>query len=103
MTASTDITAELAELRRDVQYLKDRTDILDCINRHARGCDRHDIDLIRPFVHPTADDRHARRALVARAPIKRRHHPERSPGSLGSTLGRLDRRCPLRPEPHAAG
>jgi len=37
MTDDTD----LGQLRRDVQYLLDRTAILDCIARHARGCDRH--------------------------------------------------------------
>lgn len=38
--------ADLRLLRRDVQYLLDRTAILDCIARHARGCDRHDADLV---------------------------------------------------------
>ena len=33
---------ELEQLRRDVRYLKDRSEILDCIARHARGNDRHD-------------------------------------------------------------
>ena len=37
---------ELAELRRDVQHLKDRTAILDCIAAHARGCDRHDVEVL---------------------------------------------------------
>ena len=38
--------AELAELRARVAHLEDRAAIIDCIARHARGCDRHDIDLI---------------------------------------------------------
>ena len=38
--------SELDALRRDVRYLKDRTAILDCVARHARGCDRHDRDLV---------------------------------------------------------
>lgn len=37
---------ELADLRRDVQHLQDRAAILDCIAAHARGCDRHDVDLL---------------------------------------------------------
>ena len=37
---------ELAELRRDVQHLKDRAAILDCVAAHARGCDRHDVELL---------------------------------------------------------
>lgn len=58
MTAPTDISAEIAALRRDVQYLKDRTEILDCIHRHARGCDRHDIDLISSTYHQDGADEH---------------------------------------------
>ena len=37
---------DLERLRRDVENLKDRADILDCVARHARGCDRHDADLV---------------------------------------------------------
>jgi hypothetical protein len=58
MATQTDFEA----LRRDVQYLKDRTAILDCIARHSRGCDRHDLDLIAARDHPTAY-RRSRRAL----------------------------------------
>ena len=47
MTADTDLSL----LRRDVQYLLDRTAILDCVARHARGCDRHDVDLISSAYH----------------------------------------------------
>jgi ketosteroid isomerase-like protein len=49
---------DLDELRRDVQYLKDRTDILDCIARHARGCDRHDVELLTSTYHDDATDEH---------------------------------------------
>jgi hypothetical protein len=49
---------ELAQLRRDVRYLKDRAEILDCIARHARGCDRHDADLITSAYWPDATDEH---------------------------------------------
>ncbi|WP_425826602.1 nuclear transport factor 2 family protein [Streptomyces fractus] len=52
------VATELAELRRDVRYLKDRTAILDVITRHARGCDRHDVDLITAAYHPDGLDEH---------------------------------------------
>jgi hypothetical protein len=37
---------ELDQLRRDVRYLADRAAILDCVAAHARGCDRHDVELL---------------------------------------------------------
>ena len=37
---------ELEQLRSDVQYLKDRAAVLDCVAQHARGCDRHDTELL---------------------------------------------------------
>lgn len=45
-------------LRQEVRYLMDRTQILDCISRHARGCDRHDIDLITSAYHSDGVDEH---------------------------------------------
>jgi hypothetical protein len=53
-----EVLRDLAALRRDVQYLKDRAEILDCIARHARGCDRHDEDLITSAYFPDAADEH---------------------------------------------
>lgn len=50
--------AELEALRRDVQYLLDRSAILDCVTRHARGCDRHDVDLIAAAYHEDGVDEH---------------------------------------------
>ena len=50
--------ADFDELRQDVQYLKDRTEILDCIARHARGCDRHDEAVIGSTYHDDAVDQH---------------------------------------------
>jgi ketosteroid isomerase-like protein len=38
--------SDLDQLQRDVRYLLDRTAILDCIASHARGCDRHDVELL---------------------------------------------------------
>jgi hypothetical protein len=45
-------------LEKNVRYLLDRTEILDCISRHARGCDRHDIDLITSAYHSDGADEH---------------------------------------------
>jgi hypothetical protein len=41
-----DIEAELKKLRGTVQYLKDRQDILDCIQRESRARDRQDAEMI---------------------------------------------------------
>lgn len=49
---------ELDQLKRDVQYLKDRTAILDCIARNARGCDRHDSDVLSSSYHDDGFDEH---------------------------------------------
>lgn len=45
-------------LMRDVRDLRDRQDILDCINAYGRGLDRLDADLIRDAYHPDAIDNH---------------------------------------------
>lgn len=49
---------ELEQLRRDVQHLKDRSDILDCIAGHARGHDRHDEALMANAYHDDGVDEH---------------------------------------------
>src|SRR4051812_49178017 len=49
---------ELEQLRRDVEQLKDRAAILDVVSRHARGCDRHDADLLTSTYHPDGADEH---------------------------------------------
>jgi hypothetical protein len=51
---------ELAAVLRDVAYLMDRTQIMDCIARHARGCDRHDVDLIAAAYQPDGVDEHGK-------------------------------------------
>jgi hypothetical protein len=51
---------ELDSLHRDVGYLMDRLAITDCIAMHARGCDRHDADLITAAYHPDGIDEHGR-------------------------------------------
>ncbi|QIX49058.1 nuclear transport factor 2 family protein [Rhodococcus sp. DMU1] len=50
--------AMIARLQTDVQYLLDRAAILDCISQHARGCDRHDSDLIGSAYHADSVDEH---------------------------------------------
>jgi hypothetical protein len=52
------IETEIEALRRDVQYLKDRADVLDCIATHARGCDRHDVSLLTSAYHDDSVDEH---------------------------------------------
>jgi SnoaL-like domain len=49
---------ELDQLRKDVQYLLDRTAILDCVSSHSRGHDRHDVDLITEAYHSDGFDQH---------------------------------------------
>ena len=49
---------DIAALQRDVRELKDRQAVLDCIAAHARGCDRHDLDVIGGTYHPDAIDEH---------------------------------------------
>ena len=57
---------ELEQLKRDVQYLKDRTEILDCISRHARGNDRHDVEITSSTYHDDGVDEHG--SAVIRGP-----------------------------------
>jgi hypothetical protein len=52
------VEESLEQLRRDVQYLKDRQAILDCIARHARGHDRHDVELLTSAYHEDGVDEH---------------------------------------------
>jgi hypothetical protein len=42
----------------DVQLLLDRMAILDCINRYARGLDRHDDEMVASAYHEGAVDHH---------------------------------------------
>ncbi|WCT74432.1 nuclear transport factor 2 family protein [Sphingomonas naphthae] len=51
-------TDRLAQLERKLQYLMDRSDILDCIARNARGCDRHDSDVLNSSYHADGTDEH---------------------------------------------
>lgn len=42
----------------EVQYLLDRQAILDCVNRYARGIDRHDEEIMLSVYHPDGIDEH---------------------------------------------
>jgi hypothetical protein len=50
--------AAIEELRRRVQRLEDRAAVFDCIAAHARGCDRHDVELLTSTYHDDAVDEH---------------------------------------------
>ncbi len=49
---------DLKSLAREVRYLRDRLDILDCISGYCRGLDRLDADLLTSVYHPDVVDRH---------------------------------------------
>src|SRR3954469_5389316 len=49
---------ELEALRRDVRWLKDRAEVLDVVASHARGCDRHDVELLSSTYHHDGVDVH---------------------------------------------
>ncbi|MDX1736112.1 MAG: nuclear transport factor 2 family protein [Halioglobus sp.] len=51
-------TVDLEQLQCDVQFLMDRTAILDCVARHARGHDRFDVDLMTACYHEDGADEH---------------------------------------------
>ncbi|MDV7354329.1 nuclear transport factor 2 family protein [Rhodococcus oxybenzonivorans] len=55
MTTDEDV---ITRLQRDVQYLMDRSEILDCVSKHSRGCDRHDSDLLGSTYHVDGVDEH---------------------------------------------
>ncbi len=54
---------ELAQLKRDVQYLLDRRAIEDVVHTHARGHDRFDVDLLTAAYHPDGIDEHGAGAI----------------------------------------
>jgi hypothetical protein len=48
----------LAQLERELRQLKDRQEILDCVARHARGCDRFDSEVLASAFHADGVDEH---------------------------------------------
>ena len=55
----------LAELERKLQHLTDRQEILDCVARNARGCDRHDPELLSSAYHDDGIDEHGLAHILA--------------------------------------
>ncbi len=53
-----DTEQRLAALEKKLQYLTDRQEILDCIARNARGCDRHDSEMLSSTYHEQSIDEH---------------------------------------------
>jgi hypothetical protein len=54
---------DLQQLAADVQYIKDRLAIEDCIHRHARGHDRFDVEIMTGCYHPDGIDEHGAAAI----------------------------------------
>jgi hypothetical protein len=50
--------ASLDELRREIRYVRDRLDVLDCVHRQARGHDRHDVEIMTDVYWPDGIDEH---------------------------------------------
>jgi hypothetical protein len=53
-----DSQARIEALERQVRHLTDRQEILDCVARHARGCDRFDVEVTASAFHPDGVDEH---------------------------------------------
>ena len=53
-----EIEERLARVERELTYLRDRQEILDCVARHARGCDRHDSAMLSGVYHEGGFDEH---------------------------------------------
>ncbi len=62
----TDIEARLEKLERDYRALKDRQDILDCIQRECRARDRQDVEQIAGCWWPDGVDEHG--AIITMVP-----------------------------------
>jgi hypothetical protein len=48
----------LEQIERKLRGLLDRQEILDCVARHARGCDRHDSEVLAGAYHSDGVDEH---------------------------------------------
>ncbi|UGQ10981.1 nuclear transport factor 2 family protein [Yinghuangia sp. ASG 101] len=58
------MSSEIDELRAEIRYVKDRLDILDCVNNQSRGHDRHDVELMTSVYHPDGVDEHGPDVLL---------------------------------------
>ena len=54
------MTASLEQLQREIQDLRDRERIKDCIYRYCRGADRLDREVMLSAYHPDAIDEHGK-------------------------------------------
>lgn len=52
------LRAALETSDRKLRHLTDRQEILDCVARHARGCDRFDIEVLSSAFHEDGIDEH---------------------------------------------
>ncbi|MET1755571.1 nuclear transport factor 2 family protein [Novosphingobium sp. RD2P27] len=66
------VDEELEKLRATVRHLKDRQDILDCIQRESRARDRQDVEMIASCWWEDGVDEHG--AIITAAP----DYPERA-------------------------
>jgi len=57
------MTVDIEQMARDIQFLKDRLAIEDCIHRHARGHDRFDIEMMTSCYHADGIDEHGAAAI----------------------------------------
>ena len=53
-----DLEAQVQEMARELRTLRDRQEILDCVARYARGCDRHDAEVLASAFHSDSVDEH---------------------------------------------
>ena len=61
----------LAELEAKLQYMTDRQQVLDCVARNARGCDRHDSELLSSSYHQDGIDEHGAGHIKSRTQVSR--------------------------------
>lgn len=54
----------IAALEKKIQYLTDRQAILDCVARNARGCDRHDSEVLSSSYHDDGIDDHGQAHIL---------------------------------------
>ncbi|MCE7798878.1 nuclear transport factor 2 family protein [Sphingobium sufflavum] len=57
------MSVDLEKLAQDVAYLKDRLAIEDCVNQHARGHDRFDVEMMTDCYHEDGVDEHGAAAI----------------------------------------
>ncbi len=60
-----DIEARMQKLEDALRLMEDRQAILECIVNNARGCDRHDSDLLSASYHLDGVDEHGRANTIA--------------------------------------